>query len=104
MQSFDPSVPKAMLTVAGRPFADWQLRRLASEGVESVVYSTGYMGAAIREFVGTGRTMGTPSRIRRGALWPAVPGTGGAVWLAAESGSLEERFFLLYGDSFLQVS
>ena len=58
MQSFDPSVPKAMLTVAGRPFADWHLRWPASEGVVPVVYSIGYIGEAIREFVGAGERWG----------------------------------------------
>jgi NDP-sugar pyrophosphorylase family protein len=102
MRSYDPTVPKALLTVADRPFADWQLQWLASEGVESVVYSIGYMGDAIREFVGAGQRWGLEveySQERHGLL-----GTGGAVRMAAESGALEGRFFLLYGDSYLQVS
>ena len=36
------TVPKTLLPVAGRPFADWQLQWLAGAGIDSVVYCIGY--------------------------------------------------------------
>lgn len=101
MREYDPSVPKALLPVAGRPFADWQLLWLASEGVDSVVYSIGHQGDAIKDFVGNGQRWGLDVEYvqERNALL----GTGGAVRLAAANGVLDEQFFLLYGDSYLQV-
>jgi NDP-sugar pyrophosphorylase family protein len=101
MHDYDPSVPKTLLPVAGRPFADWQLRWLASEGVDNVVYSIGHLGALIRDYVGDGRQWGT--KVRYVEETDGLLGTGGAVRLAVEKGVLEDRFFVLYGDSYLRI-
>jgi NDP-sugar pyrophosphorylase family protein len=101
MQGYNPSLPKALLPVAGRPFADWQLSWLASEGIESVVYSIGYKGDLIREFVGDGANWGL--RVTYVEETGGLLGTGGAIRLAADQDALDERFFVLYGDSYLRV-
>lgn len=101
MQGYNPSLPKALLPVAGRPFADWQLSWLASEGVGSVVYSIGYRGDLIREFVGDGGKWGVA--VTYVEETDGLLGTGGAVRLAADRSVLDERFFVLYGDSYLRV-
>jgi NDP-sugar pyrophosphorylase family protein len=101
MREYEPSVPKALLPVAGRPFADWQLQWLASGGVDSVVYGIGHRGDAIRELVGGGERWGLAvDYVQEG---DTLLGTGGAVRLAADHGVLDDRFFILYGDSYLQV-
>ncbi len=51
------TVPKAMLEVAGRPFVDWQLERLARCGVTNVVMCVAFLGDQIREHVGDGRAL-----------------------------------------------
>lgn len=95
------TVPKTMLPVAGRPFADWQLDWLARAGVTSVVYCIGYLGEQVRDHVGDGASYGLEVRyVDEGA---ELRGTGGALRLALEEGVLEERFLVLYGDSWLQV-
>ena len=102
MRPLTERMPKALVPVLGVPFADWQLRHLAREGVERVVYSVGYRGQMVRDFVGDGSRFGLQvtwvdegSRLR---------GTGGALRLALDQGALEEAFFVLYGDSYLPVS
>jgi MurNAc alpha-1-phosphate uridylyltransferase len=102
MRGYEPNVPKSMLLVAGEPFAGWQLRWLASEGVVSVVFSIGHKGEVIEEFVGDGHRWGLDVTYvhERDVLL----GTGGAVRFAAEREVLNEKFFLMYGDSYLQVS
>jgi N-acetyl-alpha-D-muramate 1-phosphate uridylyltransferase len=91
--------PKALLPVRGRPFADWQLRLLAEQGVERVLYSIGYRGEMIREFVGDGERWGLEvGYVDEG---DELRGTGGALRLALDEGALEEAFFVLYGDSYL---
>jgi len=91
--------PKALLPVRGRPFADWQLRLLAEQGVERVLYSIGYRGEMIREFVGDGERWGLEvGYVDEG---DELRGTGGALRLALDEGALEESFFVLYGDSYL---
>ena len=102
MRAHDPTVPKTLLEVAGQPFAHWQLRWLASEGVESVVYSIGHMGHAIRDFVGDGSPWGVKVvYVDEGV---DLRGTGGAVRLAVDRDAVGEQFFVLYGDSYLQVT
>jgi MurNAc alpha-1-phosphate uridylyltransferase len=95
------NVPKTLLPVAGRPFADWQLEWLASAGVTSVVYCVGYLGEQVREHVGDGAQHGlSVSYVEEG---DQLRGTAGALRLAFDQGELDGRFLVLYGDSWLQV-
>ena len=101
MRAQNPALPKTLLPVAGRPFADWQLEWLASEGVESVIYSIGHRAELIRQFVQDGRQWGlTVTYVEETG---ELLGTGGAIRLASDQGVLDEHFFVLYGDSYLQV-
>jgi NDP-sugar pyrophosphorylase family protein len=52
------AIPKALIPVLGRPFADWQLELLASQGVECVTISIGYRGDLLRAHVGDGSRFG----------------------------------------------
>jgi NDP-sugar pyrophosphorylase family protein len=94
-------IPKALIPVAGVPFAHHQLAWLASAGVERVVYSIGYKGDMIRDFVGDG------GRWDVGVTYvdegQELLGTGGAVRKAVDSGVCDSRFLVLYGDSYLRV-
>lgn len=102
MAPLTDSVPKALIPVAGRPFADWQLAWLAAEGVDRVTYSIGHLGECIRAHVGSGERWDLDVRyVDEGK---ELRGTGGALRLALENDALDDRFFVLYGDSFLRVS
>jgi NDP-sugar pyrophosphorylase family protein len=95
------TVPKTLLEVAGRPFADWQLEWLAAAGTTSVVYCIGYLGDQVRAHVGGGEAWGlTVDYVDEGEQ---LRGTAGALRLALEQGVLDDRFLVLYGDSWLQV-
>jgi NDP-sugar pyrophosphorylase family protein len=99
MRPLTDRIPKALVPVLGRPFADWQLRHLVAQGVERVVYSIAYRGEMLREFVGDGSRYGlTVSYVDEGER---LLGTGGALRLALDAGVLDGAFFVLYGDSFL---
>ncbi len=94
-------VPKTLLPVAGRAFADWQLEWLARSGVTSVVYCIGYLGEQVREHVGDGSAHSlSVAYVDEGA---ELRGTAGALRLALDEGVLDEAFLVLYGDSWLQV-
>lgn len=101
MRPATETVPKAMLPVAGRPFAAWQLDLLACNGVESVVYSVGHLGKQIEAFVGDGLDWGLS--VRYSYEDEGLLGTGGAVRLAFDRDLLDDSFFVLYGDSYLPV-
>jgi NDP-sugar pyrophosphorylase family protein len=94
-------VPKALIPVAGKPFADWQLAWLAAEGVTDVTYSIGYLGDQIRRHVGSGESWGL--RVRYVDDGRDARGTGGAVRLAVDQREVGEQFLVLYGDSYLSL-
>ena len=92
-------VPKALVPVAGRPFADHQLTWLASQGVTGVVFAIGHLGGPIREFVESGRRWGID--VRYSDEGTELRGTAGALRLAYDEGLLQPDFGVLYGDSYL---
>jgi MurNAc alpha-1-phosphate uridylyltransferase len=94
-------IPKTLLPIGGRPFAEWQLDWLAGAGVTSVVYCIGFLGDQVRDHVGEGTRWGLEvAYVDEG---PELRGTAGALRLAADQRVLDDRFLVLYGDSWLQV-
>ena len=94
-------LPKCLIEVAGRPFAQLQLEWLASQGVREVTFSIGHHGDLVRAALGDGSAFGV--RVEYVDEGTDLRGTGGAVRLAVEQGSLGEAFFVLYGDSYLRI-
>ncbi len=95
------TIPKALVPVAGRPFADHQLAWLARDGVTDVVFCIGHLGEQLRAFAGDGARWGL--RIAYVDEGAELRGTAGALRLAHEQGALEPAFAVLYGDSYLAV-
>jgi N-acetyl-alpha-D-muramate 1-phosphate uridylyltransferase len=92
------TIPKSLLEVAGRPFIDWQLERLAASGIRDVVICIAHLGNLIRDHVGDATRHGlrvTWSEESPGQLL----GTAGAVRAALSH--LAPRFVITYGDSYL---
>ncbi len=89
-------VPKPMVPVAGRPFLERQVEFLARQGFQRFLLLTGYLGEQIEAHFGDGSRVGVAMRYAR----EEEPlGTGGG--LRRSLPDLEERFLLIYGDSFL---
>jgi MurNAc alpha-1-phosphate uridylyltransferase len=87
-----------MLPVAGRPFVDWQLERLAASGIDDVVMCIAHLGEQIRAHVGdvwTGRGIHVTWSEDGGKLL----GTAGAIRAALPL--LAPTFLVTYGDSYL---
>ena len=92
-------IPKVLLEVAGEPFANHQLRLLARNRIRRVVYCLGYLGEQVVEAIGDGSRFGLEvSYVFDGEC---LMGTGGAIVGALRE--LDERFFILYGDSYLDT-
>lgn len=102
MQSTFPDTAKSMILVSGKPFIAWQLEWLGAQGVSDVVLSIGYKGDQIRSYVKDGHPFDV--RVRYVDEGDRLLGTGGALRLAAAANALDDRFFVLYGDSYLDVS
>jgi NDP-sugar pyrophosphorylase family protein len=94
-------LPKTLVPVAGRPFADHQLTWLAEQGVEEVVYCIAYRGDQILEYVGDGSNWGlSVAYVDEGT---DLRGTGGALRLAYDESALGGTFAVLYGDAYLRL-
>lgn len=91
-------IPKPMVSVAGVPYLEHQLRLLREQGFTDVVLLTGYLGEQIQEYFGDGGGLGLSLHYSR-ELTPQ--GTGGALREASEL--LASDFLLLYGDSYLPI-
>lgn len=90
-------IPKSLVEVCGEPFLAHQLRLLRDNGISRVVLSVAYRGEMIRDWAGDGERFGL--EIAYCFDGPQFLGTGGAVRNALPL--LGERFFVLYGDSYL---
>ncbi len=95
--SHTATMPKSLLEVAGRPFAEHQLTLLRARGIERVVFCVGHLGEQIRETIGDGGRFGLD--VRYAFDGERLLGTGGALRRARPM--LGEAFFVLYGDSYL---
>jgi MurNAc alpha-1-phosphate uridylyltransferase len=90
--------PKPLIEVAGRPFVLHQLQMLADQGIERVVMCVGHLGQRIVDSIGEERC---GIEITYSFDAPGLSGTLGALRLAAPL--LDQRFLILYGDTFLRV-
>jgi len=91
-------VPKILLEVAGRPFAEHQVELLRRQHVEHVVFCIAHLGEQVEAALGDGRRWG----MRFEYLYDGstLVGTGGAVIRALPlTGPV---FFVMYGDSYLE--
>ena len=93
-------IPKLLVELDGRPFAEYQLDWLRAEGVTHVVYCLGHLGEQVVEALGTGDRWGM--RFDFVMDGPTLLGTGGALRRAMPSRA--EEFFVLYGDSLLSCN
>jgi MurNAc alpha-1-phosphate uridylyltransferase len=93
------TIPKAMLQVAGKPFINHQLTLLKKNGISRVVICSGYLSKQIEDYVGNGSEFGLT--IKYSIDGEKLLGTGGAIKKALPL--LEDKFFVIYGDAYLDV-
>lgn len=93
--------PKALAEIAGTPFLDYLIRRLAAQGIDRVILSTGYLADMVHDFAGDGSQWGVDVvHVRE----PSPLGTGGALRFVRDTLSLDEPFLAMNGDSFFSGS
>jgi NDP-sugar pyrophosphorylase family protein len=101
MEDFVGGRPKSLIPILGEPFVHHQLRLLVRQGIRDVVYVIGFRGEQIRTEVGDGRRFGVAvSYVDEGER---LHGTGGALRFAHDTGSLDDVFGVVYGDSYLPI-
>lgn len=93
-----PDLPKPMAPVAGRPFLDIVLGRLAAKGFSRVIISLGYMAEKIQTHFGdefNGMSL-------KYVLETSPLGTGGAIRFAMEQ-ARDDHTFVFNGDTYLDL-
>jgi NDP-sugar pyrophosphorylase family protein len=100
MHPLTERIPKALLEVAGRPFIEHQFALLRREGVHRVVLCAGFLGEMIEAHIGDGARFGLS--VSYSFDGERLLGTGGALRRALPM--LGEQFFVLYGDSYLDIA
>jgi N-acetyl-alpha-D-muramate 1-phosphate uridylyltransferase len=93
------TIPKSMVEVAGVPFIAHQLIELQRQGVEEIVLCLGHFGEQVESFVKDGSEYGV--RVQYSYETQGLLGTGGAIRNALDL--LDDVFFVLYGDSWLDI-
>jgi NDP-sugar pyrophosphorylase family protein len=93
------TIPKAMIEVAGRPFIEHQFALLRRNGIRRVVLCLGYLGEQIKRHLGDGAAFGLDLHYSYDG--DQLLGTGGALRRALPL--LDEAFWVLYGDSYMDI-
>jgi NDP-sugar pyrophosphorylase family protein len=99
MRPMTETVPKSMLEVADEPFIAHQLRLFDRQGLDRAVLCLGHLGAAVQQFVGDGSAFGLV--VSCSFDGPTLLGTAGALTKALPL--LGDVFFVVYGDSYLDI-
>jgi NDP-sugar pyrophosphorylase family protein len=99
MRPLTETIPKPMLSVAGKPFLEHQLNLLKHHGVRRVLLLVAYLGETIERYFGDGSQFHCQLDY---SYEPAPLGTGGGLKLAEKK--LSEEFILLNGDTYLAVA
>ena len=99
MRPHTETLPKSLLKVSGQPFLAHQLQALSCQGIQQVVLCVGHLAEQIEEFAGDGSAFGL--QVTYSKEEGPLLGTGGALRKALPL--LGEAFFVLYGDSWLEI-
>ena len=93
------TIPKSMLEVAGKPFIAHQLELIRNNGIEKVLICASFLGEQIEDYAGNGSKFGMS--VEYSFDGDELLGTGGAIRKAIDR--LDEQFFVMYGDSYLNT-
>jgi D-glycero-D-manno-heptose 1,7-bisphosphate phosphatase len=92
------STPKPMIKIDNRPFLEFLLKKISSQGINRFVILSGYLGDQIKDYFGSGADWGIDIQYSHG---PTEWDTAKRLW---ESRNLLDRSFLfLYSDNYINL-
>jgi phosphoheptose isomerase/choline kinase len=94
-----PGLPKCLAEVAGRPFIEWVLLGLRTQGVTDVLLATGHRGDQLEARLSDGGHLGLRLRYSRE---PSPRGTAGALRFALPS-LHRDAVLLINGDTYCEI-
>jgi NDP-sugar pyrophosphorylase family protein len=97
------NIPKALIPINDLPFISYQLDWLSKQGITDVVICTGHLGEMIQNYVKDGHQWNLSVQYTQ-ETEGSLRGTAGAIRLALDQNMLQDKFFIMYGDSFLPIN
>lgn len=92
-------IPKPMVPIADKALLEYQIENLKENGVNQIILIIGHLGDVIRNHFGNGESFG----VRISYYEEQSPlGTAGA--LAKIKDKLDQTFFLVFGDLFININ
>ncbi len=98
MRPATETIPKPMISVAGKPFLQHQLELLRTCRIDRSLLLVAYLGEQIQEYFGNGKKFQLNISY---SFEPTPLGTGGALRNAEDM--LQNSFVLLNGDTYLEI-
>lgn len=98
LASVTKDIPKPMVPIDGKPLLEYQIENLKRCGVRNIILVIGYLGDVIKDYFGEGDRFGVSISY---FIEETPLGTAGSLRELYER--LEERFFLVFGDLFLNI-
>jgi histidinol-phosphate phosphatase family protein len=95
------NVPKPMAPINNRPFLEYIIRHLKSNGFTRFCLLLGYKSDVVIDHFGDGNSYGVSIRY---SVEPTRLGTGGAIKFACDKYNIDEKILILNGDSFFGIN
>ena len=92
------NVPKSMVPANGKPFLEYQIELLRKSGIKNIVLCIGHKGDLIKDYFRDGKKFNINITYSQEE---ELLGTGGALRNAYNF--LDDYFFVLYGDAYLNI-
>lgn len=92
-------IPKAMVSINGKPFLRHLLELLGEQNISDILLCTGYLGEQVKAYFGDGKSL--ELRIKYREEKGALLGTGGA--LKQAQSLMAEHCLVLNGDTYLPI-
>jgi D-glycero-D-manno-heptose 1,7-bisphosphate phosphatase len=89
------TTPKPLIPIHGKPFAAYLVTLLKNNGIEEIIFLTGYLGEQFPSYFGDGSAFGVSIKYSHSAIEDDT-----AERIRKAKDLLDEHFLLLYGDNY----
>ncbi len=96
------TIPKSLIDISGKPFIYRQFEIFKKNGINKVVLCLGVLGEKIEEYIKGENSFFRNFEIFYSYDFPVPLGTGGCILNALKY--LDQNFFVIYGDSYLDIN
>ena len=90
------STPKPMIKIDDRPFLEFLLKKISSQGIKKFLILSGYLGDQIKDYFGSGANWDLDIQYSHG---PTEWDTAKRLWESRSQ--LDENFLFLYSDNYI---